>query len=79
MDKIFYLILILVCIGNAAYIYFKGMDNRKMFYFIMGEMTLFLSAIVYNNIYGIKAFGNMIFIFILVIGLTVMSLCWEME
>ena len=50
MDKIFYLVLISVCIGNVAYIYFKGMDNRKMFYFIMGEMTLFLSAIVYNNI-----------------------------
>jgi hypothetical protein len=79
MDKIFYLLLILVCIGNVAYIYLKGMDNRKMFYFIMGEMTLFLSAIVYNNVYGIKAFGNMIFIFILVIGLSVMSLCYEME
>lgn len=79
MDKIFYLVLISVCIGNVAYIYFKGMDNRKMFYFIMGEMTLFLFAIVYNNIYGIKAFGNMIFIFILVIGLSVMSLCWEMK
>lgn len=75
MDKIFYLILILVCIGNVAYIYFKGYSMKRMGIFIGVIMTMFLIYICMNNVYGFRNFFIGVFIFTMSIGLSIMTLC----